>query len=333
MNQTTRIFRALVALAATWLALHSPALMAQAGDYPKQPINVLVPFGTGGAAQALAERVGREIAKNIGQPLVHDYRGGAAGLIAAGAAAKAQPDGYTMFMGVPSALIVAPTVMKSVTRFDPEADFDAVAPIASTPFVLFINAKLPVANLKELIEYGKKNPGKLNFGSIGANGTDYIAGKVLQNAAGFEMTNVPYKSVGALLPDVISGRVDVGILSPIPVKPFVESGQLRLLALTSAERSQSPSLKDVPTVAEQGVPGYDIVSWYGYFAPAGTPPQAIARFQQATAQALQNPDVQAYLLQQGLNPMKLSSKDFGDYFLADLHKWQRFVQETGIKAE
>ncbi len=333
MNSTYRFLHHLAAIAAACVSLAALPALASAADYPDSMIKVIVPFGPGGAAQALAERVGAEIAKNIGQPLVHDYRGGAAGMIAAEAAAKASPNGYTVLMGVPSALIVAPLVMKSVARFDPVKDFEPIAGIAATPFVLFINSKLPIKNLRELIDYGKKNPRKLNFGSLGANGTDFIAGQVLQNEAGFEMTNVPYKSVAALLPDVISGRIDVAILSPIPIKPFVDTGKLRMLAVTSAQRSMSPSLKNVPTVAEQGVPGYDIVSWYGYFAPAGVSPAMIQRFHQAAVKALSDKDIKAYLLDQGLTPITLSTADFGKSYSSDLRKWAKFVRETGIPVQ
>lgn len=328
MNILDRMARTLAKSVAVPFLCVSAAAAAQ--TYPTAMIKVIVPFGPGGAAQALAERVGSSVSENIGQPLVHDYRGGAAGLIAADAAAKSTANGYTVFMGVPSALIVAPLVMKSKTHFDPKKAFIPIAGIAATPFVVFVNASLPIKNLKDLIEYGKAHPGKLNFGSIGANGTDYIAGQVLQDQAGFKMTNIPYKSVGTLLPDVIAGRVDVAILSPIPIRPFVQEGKLRMLAVTSGERSASPYLKDVPTVAEQGVRDYSIVSWYGYFAPAGTPADAIQRFHDAVAKTLKEKKVLTYLLDQGLSPIQLSVGQFKDYFDSDLRKWAGFVRDTHI---
>lgn len=331
-NRIFRLYRLTVLMAACSVFAAGGAALA-AEDYPNRLVKVVVPFGPGGAAQSLAENVGADISKSLGQSLVHEYKGGAAGLIGAETAANASADGYTMFMGVPSALIVAPLVMPSQTRFDPMADFEPVAGIATTPFVLFVNAKLPITSLKELIDYGKKNPGKLNFGSIGANSTDYIAGQVLQNQAGFKMTNVPYKSVGAMLPDVIAGRVDVGILSPIPIRAHVEAGNLRMLAVTSAERAQSPALKDVPTVTEQGVPDYDIVSWYGYFAPRGTAPEKIERFHAATLKALGHDNVRDYLSSQGLTPITLSPEEFGRFYSADMQKWTQFVSELNIPVQ
>ncbi|GAA5232347.1 tripartite tricarboxylate transporter substrate binding protein [Verticiella sediminum] len=315
---------------ATAIVLCSSAFAA---DYPSRPVKVVVPFGPGGAAQALAEKVGAEISKTLGQPLVHEYKGGAAGLVGAETAARAPADGHTVFMGVPSALIVAPLVMKSLTRFDPEGDFEPIAGIASTPFVVFVNARLPIGNLRELIDYGRQHPGKLNFGSIGSNGTDYIAGQVLQKEAGFQMTSVPYKSVGALLPDILSGRVDVAILSPIPIMAHVRAGDLRILAVTSGERSQSSALKDVPTVAEEGVPGYEIVSWYGYFAPKGTAPDQILSLNRATAAALGDEGVIAYLKEQGLQPFDLAPEQFADYYQADMKKWTQFVHEANIPVQ
>jgi hypothetical protein len=177
------------------------------------------------------------------------------------------------------------------------------------------------------------NPGKLNFGSIGANGTDYIAGDVLQKATGTQWTNMPHKSVVALLLDAVAGRIDVAILSPIPVKPFVDSGKLRILAVTSKQRSQAPTLKDIPTVAEQGVADYDIVSWYGYFAPAGTPAEAVRRFNAATVKAVAKPEVHAYLLSQGLTPMDLSPARFAEFYAGDLRKWTQFVRDANIPVE
>ncbi|MGD9943810.1 MAG: Bug family tripartite tricarboxylate transporter substrate binding protein [Burkholderiaceae bacterium] len=319
------------ALAAGTIGLASPVARAQ--SYPSRPIKIIVPFGPGGAAQNLSERVGREIANELGQPFIPDYRGGAAGLIAAEAVAKADPDGYTLLLGVPSAMSVAPTIMRSATKFDPMTAFLPISMLATTPFVLFVNANVPAQDFPALIAHAKANPGKLNFGSIGANGTDYIAGDVLQKATGTRMTNIPYKSVSALLLDAVAGRVDVAILSPIPIRQFVDQGKLRILAVTSSQRSPAPSLKDVPTVAEQGVPGYEILSWYGYFAPAGTPAEVVTRVNAATQRAVAKPDIQSYLLSQGLSPLQLSPAQFKDYYEADSRRWVKFIRDANIPIE
>jgi tripartite-type tricarboxylate transporter receptor subunit TctC len=331
MSMSLRCRAALNALA--WmLGLFGTAAAALAADYPTRPIAVLIPFATGGATQALSERVGREIARELGQPLVSDHRGGAGGTIAAEAAARAAPDGYTLLMGATGALAVAPAVMKSV-RFNPISDFQAIALIATTPYVVVVNAKLPVKNMRELIEYGKQNPGKLNFASSGTGGADHIAGEVLQKMAGFKMTHVPYKGAGPYLPDLVSGRIDVAIISPIPIKPFVDAGQVRLLAVTTAQRSPAPSLKDIPTIAEQGTPGYNMLAWYGYFAPARTPPDIIARLHAATSKALAEKENEAWLLAQGLAPGNLSSAEFGSFVNGETRKWAEYARSIGVTLE
>ena len=318
---------------ATVIALSALGLTAAlAADYPTRPISVLIPFATGGATQALSERVGREIARDIGQPLVSDHRGGAGGTIAAEVAARAAPDGYTLFMGATGALAVAPAVMKAV-RFNPQSDFQAIALIATTPYVVVVNAKLPFKNMRDVIEFGKQNPGKLNFASSGTGGADHIAGEVLQKMAGFKMTHVPYKGAGPYLPDLVSGRIDVAIISPIPIKPFVEAGQVRLLAVTTAQRSAAPFLKEVPTIAEQGTTGYNLLAWYGYLAPARTPPEIINRIHAAAAKALGDKEIEAWLLAQGLTPGALSPSEFGSFVQSEVRKWADYVRTTGVTVE
>ena len=331
MNAGRRItLRGLALAGAALIAIH--AIPGSAADYPTRPISVLIPFATGGATQALSERVGREIARDLGQPLVSDHRGGAGGTIAAEAAARAAPDGYTLFMGATGALAVAPAVMKAV-RFNPQTDFQAISLIATTPYVVVVNAKLPMKNMRELIDYGKANPGKLNFASSGTGGADHIAGEVLQKMAGFTMIHVPYKGAGPYLPDLVSGRIDVAIISPIPIRPFVEAGQVRLLAVTTGQRSPAPSLKDLPTIAEQGVAGYNLLAWYGYLAPARTPPDIVNRVHAATVKALATKEIEAWLLAQGLAPGALSPAEFGDFVAAEAKKWAEFARTTGVSAE
>lgn len=308
------------------------AVLASAAEYPTRPIQVLIPFATGGATQALSERVGREMGRELGQPMVSDYRGGAGGTIAAEAASHAAPDGYTLFMGAAGALAVAPAVMKGV-RFNPVADFQAIALIATTPYVVVVNSKLPFKSLRELVEYAKQHPGKLNFASSGTGGADHIAGEVLQRMAGFKMTHIPYKGAGPYLPDLVSGRVDVAIISPIPIKPFVDAGQVRMLAVTTAQRSGSPALKDVPTIAEQGTEGYSLLAWYGYLAPARTPPDVINRLHAAAAKALGDKDIAAWLLAQGLTPGNLSVAEYGNFIEAEVKKWADYAHATGVTVE
>jgi tripartite-type tricarboxylate transporter receptor subunit TctC len=315
-----------LALAGVALAFSA---VVHASDYPTKPITLFVPFATGGATQTLVERVGREMQRDLGQPLIPDYRGGAGGSIAAEAAARSPHDGYTLFMGATGALAVAPAVMK--VRFDPEKDFVPIALIATTPYVMVINTKLPFKNLQDLIQYAKQNPGKLNFGSSGAGGSDHIACEVFQKMAGITITHIAYKGAGPLMPDLISGRIDMAILSPIPVKPQVEAGTLRMLGVTTKQRS--PSLKDVPSIAEQGLPAYDLLAWYGFFAPAGAPAEVVTRINAAALKALANKDVESYLLSQGLTPGTLTPAAFGELVRKDITQWGDYARSTGVRIE
>ena len=322
-------------LAATLASAALTALTVQsarAQAYPTKPINVLIPFATGGATQALSERVGVEIGRELGQPLVGDYRGGAGGTIAAEAAARAAPDGYTLFMGATGALAVAPAVSK-VARYNAATDYAGIALIATTPYVLVINSKFPMRNLKELIEYARANPGKLNFASSGMGGADHIAGEILQKMANFTMTHVPYKGAGPYLQDLLAGRIDVAIISPIPIRPMIEAGRVRALGVTTPQRSQAAFLKDIPTIAEEGVTGYNITAWYGYLAPAKTPQEIINRVAAAASKSINLPANREWLLSQGLSPGTLSPAEFGNFVAAEAKKWGDFAKQLNIQVE
>jgi tripartite-type tricarboxylate transporter receptor subunit TctC len=279
---------------------------ARANDYPARPITLVVPFGPGGAVQALTERLGPDLRRELGQPMVNDYKGGVGGIIAGEAVARATPNGYTLLLATPSALAASPAVNSKV-KYGAK-DFAPVALVATTPFVLVVNAKLPVRNLTEL-----------------------IAHEVLQQLGGFRMTHVPYKGPGASLQDLVAGRLDCLISSPIPVKPHADAGNLRVIAVTSAERS--PAMKDVPTIAEAGFPEFQMSSWYAYVAPAGTPREVVLKVNAAVRKALANPDTIAYMTGFGLTPAGASPEEFGSLLAEDVKRWREWVQRTGVQAE
>jgi tripartite-type tricarboxylate transporter receptor subunit TctC len=248
------------------------------------------------------------------------------GTIAAETAFRTAPDGYNLLMGSTGALAVGPAVMK--VGFDPIKDFSPIALIATTPYVLVVNSRLPIHSLAELIAYAKLHPGKMNFGSSGTGSTDHIAGEVLQKMAGIKFTHIPYKGIGPLLPDLLSGRLDVAILSPIPFKASSSTGQLRALGVTTKQRS--PALEGVPSIAEQGFPTYDLYAWYGFLAPAGTPTAVVNRMNAATMKALSNKDVAAYLKSQGLTAGKGSPTEFAHFVKSEIALWQHLVELTGV---
>lgn len=299
-------------------------------QYPNRPINVIIPFASGGATNALSEKVGREMAADLGQPMVADFRGGAGGTIAGQAVAKSAPDGYTLLMSSTGSIAVGPAVMKSV-RYDPVKEFVPIALIATTPFIMLVNPSVPAKNIPELVAYVKANPGKVNFASSGTGGADHLAIEVFQMMAGLNMTHIPYKGAGPMLPDLISGRVQLAVISPIPVRQFLETGQLRAIAVTSKQRS--PSLKDIPTIAEQGYPSYDVQGWYGYSAPAGTPHDVVVKLNAAARTALAKKDVVDFLLSNGLTPGTMSPEEFAAFSSQEVRKWQDFARQTRITVE
>ncbi|MGE0802467.1 MAG: Bug family tripartite tricarboxylate transporter substrate binding protein [Lautropia sp.] len=301
-----------------------------ASDFPTRPITVIVPFGPGGAVQSLTERLGPDLRTALGQPMINDYKGGGGGTIAGEATARAAPNGYTVMLGTPSALAAGPAVYRNI-KYNPLTDLVPVALVATTTFVVVVNDKLPVRDIRELISYGKANPGKLNFASAGVGSMDHIGGEVLQKWADFKMTHIPYKGPGASLLDVAAGRVDLLISSPIPVKPHADAGRVRMIAVTSKQRS--PSMKEIPAVAEAGFPDYDLSSWYGYVAPAGTPRDAVLRINGAVASALTNKDTIAYMAGFGLQPAPGTPEEFGNYLAQDVKRWQDWARLTGVQAE
>jgi len=299
-------------------------------DYPNRPITVIVPFGAGGAVQALTERLGPDLRREMGQPLVSDFKGGSGGLIAGETAARALPNGYTLLLGTPSALAASPAVHKNA-KYNPVTDFVPVALVAMTPFVLAINANLPVRNLQELVAYGKANPDKLNFASAGVGSMDHIGGEVLQRMAGFKMTHIPYKGPGASVLDLVSGRIDCLISSPIPMKPHVDSGKVRLIAVTSSRRSSA--MIDVPTIKESGFPDYEMNSWYAYVAPTGTPRDVVNKLNAAVRKALTNPETLTYLAGFGLTPAPTTPEELGKLLIDESKRWIDWVRVTGVQAE
>ena len=307
----------------------SPSI-ALANDYPTRPITVLVPFGTGGAVQALTERLGPDLRAALGQSMVNDFKGGAGGTIAGETAARAEPNGYTLFLATPSALAAAPASYKSV-RYNPLTDFVTVSMVATSPLVMVVRGDLPVRDVRELVAYGKANPGKLNFASAGVGSMDHIAGEIMQKMGNFKMTHIPYKGPGASLQDMVAGRLDVLISSPIPIKPHVDSGKIRVIAVTTPQRS--PAMKDVPTIAEGGFPGFEMTNWYGYVGPTGTPPEVINRVNAAVRKALTNKSTLDYMAGFGLTPSNETPEEFGESLKREVKRWQDWVQQTGVRAE
>jgi tripartite-type tricarboxylate transporter receptor subunit TctC len=308
------------------LAFVAAAPVVAQQKYPDRTITMIIPFGAGGSTDIVGRIAAEAMSKNLGVSMVIDNRAGAGGTIGAQAAANAQPDGYTVTMSTTSTHVVGPLTLPTV-KFNPIKDFEHIGMIAETPYVLVVSPKLPVKSVKELIDYAKKNPGKLNYGSAGEGSTTHLAGLMFLNATDTKMEHIPYKSNAESTKAVMTDEVQVLFGSMPAVLAQIKAGSIKALAVGSAVRS--PELPDAPTIAEAGVPGYRATLWLGLSAPAKTPPAVIARLSQALDAALSNPDVAKRLSAAGAEASKMSSADFTKLIGSEMDVYGKIV--AGMK--
>ena len=294
------------------LLLAALALMgrdAGAQPYPSKPIRVVVPFAAGGAVDALARIIGAKFQDNVGQPVVIENRAGAGGTTGANDVAKSVPDGYTILQNT-NGQAISPAIYKTLP-FDTLRDFIPVTQLVATSTVLVANPKLPVRNLKELIVLAKANPGKLNYGMTGVGNSLHLTMEMLKRAAGIDIQPIPYRGDALMNPALIAGEVDVAIVPIGTIVPLIKGGQLRALAVNSAKRS--PVLPDVPTVAEDAIPGFEASGWQGWFVPAKTPPGIVDAIYRETAKIIRDPEMQRRLRAMGNEPVGSTPDEFGPY--------------------
>jgi tripartite-type tricarboxylate transporter receptor subunit TctC len=299
------------------------------GVYPAKPVRVVVPYPPGGPTDVLVRIVATRLTETLGQPFPIDNKPGASGMIGAGEVARALPDGYTL-LGNASVHVINPSLYAKVT-FDAIADFSPVTLLASVPLVLVVNNDLPVKSVRDLIAHARANPGKLNFASSGNAAAPHLAGESFRLATGAPMQHVPYKGSAPALTDLIGGQVQLMFDSMPSAMPHVKAGKLRPLAVTTAKRSAA--LPDLPTVAEAGVPGYDISTWYGLWAPRGTPREVVEKLATETAKVLRLPDVRERYAALGAEPVGNTPDEFAAYCRSELAKWARVVKESGARAD
>jgi tripartite-type tricarboxylate transporter receptor subunit TctC len=305
-------------------------VQALAQTYPSRPVKLLIPYAAGGAVDIMGRVIAKELGELNGQAYVVDNKGGAGGAIAAAEVAHAPPDGYEILIGATGPNSIAPAVYGDKVGFDPIKDLIPVSLIATTPYVLVTNNALPVKSVAELIAHAKAEPGKLNYASAGTGGPDHLAGELFKRMAGISATHVPYKGSGPALSDLMAGQVQYEFVSPLPAMPLVEAGKLRLLAVTSKERSKA--LPNVPAVSET-VPGFEVAPWYGFFVPARTPPAIVARISADVRKVIARDEVQQALRKRGLDPVTNTPQEFGAFVRADLTKWAKIVKDAGVKAD
>ena len=308
------------------LAAGGAAVCAQ--GYPNKPIRMVVTYPTGGAPDILA-RIFSEKA-GLGQPVVVDNKPGAGGNIGAEVVAKAPNDGYTLVMGTVNTHSINGALYAKMP-YDMVRDFTPVSLIASTPNLLVVNLNLPVKNVQELIAYAKANPDKLSFGSPGIGSSIHISGELMKTMTGIKMTHVPYKGRQFAIPDLLGGQIQLMFDNMPSALPLAKEGKLRALGQTGPKRS--PAAPDVPTVAEQGVPGFEVTSWFAIFAPAGTPKDIVSRLNAEAQRVYRLPDVQDRLKILGLDTVLSTPEELGRVQEAEVIKWARVVRESGAKAE
>ena len=303
----------------------------QAQGYPSRPIRVVVPFPAGGSADLLGRALAKKMSEGLAQQLVVENRAGAGGTIGLGALAKAPADGYMLGLGTVSTLGMAP-VVRAQPPYDSLAAFAPVSLVASAPFLLVVNASVPAKSLAELVDLAKSQPGRLNFASIGEGTLQHFSGEHFKSLTGTSMVHVPYKGVAPALVDLLAGHVQIlfDILASFQLQN-IRSGKLRALAVAGTGRIQQ--LPSVPTMAEAGLPGFEVTAWFGLIAPRGTPPETVARLNAEVRAAVASSELREVISAQGFEPSASSPEQFSDVIRGEIEKWMQVVKASGFKAE
>jgi tripartite-type tricarboxylate transporter receptor subunit TctC len=304
---------------------------AFAQDYPNKPIRMVVGFPPGGGTDVVARILVPRMSELLGQPIVIDNRPGATGTVAAGQVVKSPPDGYTIMMGHVSVNAIAPSLFSNLS-YDVLKDFAPIAIAAAVPHLVVVHPSMQVSSLKELISYLKTQPGKLSFPSAGNGSMPHLAGEIFKSLAGVQVMHVPYKGSGQSMQDLLGGQHLVAFDTMPASSPHVRSGKLRALAVSSAQRV--PSFPEVPTAEEAGLPGYQVTTWYGLFAPAGTPPAIVNRLHADTVKAMQTPDTKSKLDGIGADgTVSRSPEEFAALVRADTARYSKIVKEIGLRID
>ena len=324
-------WRAIVALlAGAACAWPLAAQRAAAQDYPNRPITLVVPFPPGGGTDAMARTAAERMSKSLGQQVVVDNRGGAGGTVGTRAVAKAAADGYTILLAYTGTFAINPTLYPNA-GYDPRKDFSPIGSIGTLSSVLVVHPSLPVHSVPELIAYAKAQPGKIDYAFVPGT-VGHITTELFANAAGIDITRIPYKGNGPALGDLVGGHVSMMFLSILPIIGHVRGGSLRALAVTAAERS--PLLPDLPTVAEAGpLPGYEAVLHYGIVAPAGTPQPIVDKLAAAMTTAMAESDVREKIAADGAEVMGMTPAEYAADIDREETKWSKVVKLSGAKVE
>jgi len=304
-------------------------LYAHAQTWPTKPVKWINPFPAGGGTDVFARPLAAKIGTSFWQSVYIENLGGAAGTLGAGVAAKAEPDGYTFFVGA-----IHHTIAESLYHnrgYKLEQNFAPITVLAYVPNVLVIHPKLNIKTLDEFVKYAKANPGKLNFGSAGSGASHHMAGEMFKRMAGIDMVHVPYKGIGPMMQDLLGGQVEVCFDSLSSSAPQIKAGKLIPLAVTSATRS--PAFPDIPTMGELGYKGFEVTTWYALWGIKGTPQPILDRMHAEAVKALNDPDIKKIWETQGATVGGQSAKDFGVFISAEIAKWAKVVKDGNIKID
>ena len=327
MKRRLRMTRRTALIAAAALACSASQVTWAQTDYPSKPVRVIVAFTAGGTTDIIARAVGQKLSERLKQSFVIDNKPGGGGNIGTELAARAVPDGYTLIVNSVGPIAVNPTLYKKLA-INPLVDLVPIVQIADVPNVLVVNPSVPARTMEEFIAYAKSKPGELNYGSTGIGTSSHLSGYMLSKRAGIETTHVPYKGAEALN-DLLAGRLQFMFATIPSVIQHIQAGKLRAIAVTSVKRSRS--MPDVPTVADSGFPGFEAGSWFGFFAPKGTPEHVIATMNKAVNEVL--PSLEAQLVREGADPVGGTPQQFGQFVQKEFEKWRVVVRESGATVE
>jgi len=323
MNPIRR--RVLQSIAAFGLA---PTLAFAQDAWPSKPIKIIVPFAAGGTSDALARLLGQKLQDVLKQTVIVENRGGAGGVIGADAAAKSPADGYTLLLGTIASHAINPALQPKMP-YDAAKDFAPVFFVGNIANVLLVGAQQPMKNVKELIAAAKAKPGTIAFGTPGAGSSQHLSGEKFRLDAGVDLIHVPYKGSGPSVQDLIAGQIPMSFDTALTALPFITSGKIRALAVTTAKRAKV--LPDVPTLAESGLKGFDVASWQAIFAPAGTPPAIVKRLNDELTKIVAQTEVAARLYTMGVENVPMTPAQFGDFQRAEMVKWAKIVKDGNVK--
>jgi len=315
---------------AAMLVLALAPVSARADDYPSHPIRLIVPYAPAGGADAVARIVAKRVSETIGQPIAVENRGGAGSIIGTEMVKKADPDGYTLLLGQSGPISINPAVYKELP-YDPEKDFAPITMTTAYPYILVVNAKLPVKSLQDFVAMVKAKPGEFNYGTTGIGAANHLVTELFSSRAGLKMVHVPYRGTALAVTDLLAGQVTMVFADPVSALPHIAAGTLRALAVTS--KARSAVAPDVPTIAESGYPGFDAIAWHGILAPAGTPPPIIAKLHDQIVAALDDPPTKALLQAQAMATVGDTPQEFAAFIHGDIAVWKAVAAQAHVSLQ